>query len=113
MSHTRPSGAGWVSGLEAEPVEVATEPPGDGIGPDLQPPDRIPGQDGREAKRLATDYRQAVKDTSATPDAITPELHESAEEPRTADPFADARAREPQEPATEVPEDPREDQRSR
>lgn len=105
MSHTRPSGAGWVEGQQGEPVEAMADPPGDAIGPDLTPPDQIPGQDKGEHRRLAKDHRDAVKQAGQVyTDDPGGELHESAEEPRTADPFESARATEPGDPQ---PEDPR------
>jgi hypothetical protein len=80
MSHTRPHGTGWAE------VAVSADPPGDGIGPDHQPPDVIPGQDPREAKRLARDHRERVKAEQAL-EQPTPDLNESAAEPPTANPF--------------------------
>jgi hypothetical protein len=82
MSHPRPSGTGWIN------VETAIDPPGDGIGPDHTPPDAIPGQDPREAKRLARDHRELTKAGDRPAEQPTPDLHESAAEPPTANPFA-------------------------
>lgn len=115
MSHTRPSGTGWVAGQQGEPVEIQADPPGDGIGPDHTPPDRVPGQDPKEYRRLERDHRTTVKEAGGTYDGdAQPELFESAEEPATPHPFSDARATEPQDPATEVrPDDPREGRAAR
>ena len=99
MSHTRPAGSGWVTGQQGEPVQIQADPPGDGIGPDLTPPDRIEGQDPGEYKRLAKDHKQALKDAGRTyTEDGMPGLNESAEEPATAYPFPDARVSEPQDP---------------
>lgn len=114
MSHTRPIGIGWVSGQNGDPVEVVADPPGDAIGPDLTPPDAVDGQDRGELRRLEREHRQALKAVGQPyTDDPGDELHESAEEPRTADPFPDARATEPQDPAGEAPSDPREGQAAR
>ncbi len=111
MSHTRPTGTGWVTGQQGEPLEVLADPPGDAIGPDLTPPDQIPGQDKSEYRRLEKDHRQAVKDYARSrPDVGSPELFESPEEPRTPHPFPEASVAEPQDPRVELPpvSDPRE-----
>jgi hypothetical protein len=84
MSPTRPHGLGWA----VDNLEVASEPPGDGIGPDHTPPDAIPGQDPREAKRLARDHRELTKAGDRPTEQPRPDLHESAAEPPTANPFA-------------------------
>lgn len=105
MSHTRPNATGWVTGQAGDAVEIQADPPGDGIGPDLTPPDKVDGQDPREYRRLEKDHRAAQKDAAGVYDGgDTPELFESAEEPRTPHPFPDAVVREPQDPQ---PEDPR------
>ena len=56
----RPHGTGWVD-LDHQPVEIEADPPGDGLGPDLQAPDEVADQDPREFKRLAKDHRAAMK----------------------------------------------------
>lgn len=109
MTHTRPSGTGWVTGQSGEPVTTIADPPGDGIGPDLTPPDRIEGQDPKEFRRLARDHEKAVKEINTNAlSEDTPELHETAEVEPTPHPFPDARVSEPQDPAVELPDDPRE-----
>lgn len=109
MTHTRPTGTGWVTGQQGEPVTVLADPPGDGIGPDLTPPDKVPGMDAGEYKRLEKDHRAAVKAIGAGYDGdAQPELFETPEVEPTPDPFADARVSEPQDPTPELPEDTRE-----
>lgn len=106
MSHTRPTGTGWVAGQQGEPVEIMADPPGDAIGPDLTPPDQIPGQDKAEFKRLEKDHRAAVKDYEQSRTNVgETELYESAAEPATQNPFAAARVSEPQDPRVEVAPD--------
>jgi len=108
VSHTRPAGTGWVTGQHGEPVEVQGDPPGDGIGPDLTPPDQIEGQDAKEFRRLQREHEKAMKTIGTNVlSENAPELHETAEVEPTPHPFPDARATGPQDPATEV-EDPRE-----
>jgi hypothetical protein len=98
-----------VTGQQGEPVTVLADPPGDGIGPDLTPPDKVPGMDAGEYKRLEKDHRAAVKAIGAGYDGdAQPELFETPEVEPTPDPFADARVSEPQDPTPELPEDARE-----
>lgn len=116
MSHTRPSGTGWVTGQQGEPLEVQADPPGDGIGADLTPPDAIPGQDAKEFKRLERDHRAAVKDLRETAPGealVSPEPNDQDPGAPTVNPFADARATEPRDPAVELPADPREGRSAR
>jgi hypothetical protein len=82
MSHTRPSGTGWVSGQQGEPVEVQADPPGDGIGPDLTPPDTVPGLDAKEARRLQRDHRELIKASEGDrPDVAAPEPNDTQPDP--------------------------------
>jgi hypothetical protein len=82
MSHTRPSGTGWVSGQQGEPVEVQADPPGDGIGPDLTPPDAVPGLDAKEVRRLQRDHRELLKASeSDRPDVAAPEPNDTEHDP--------------------------------
>lgn len=116
MSHTRPSGTGWVTGQQGEPVEVLADPPGDGIGPDLTPPDAIGSQDPKELKRLEREHRAAVKDVRETAPGealVAPEPNDQDPGEPTANPFASARVAEPQDPAVELPADPREGRSAR
>lgn len=109
MTHTRPSGTGWVTGQHGKPVEIMADPPGDGIGPDLTPPDAVPGMDAKELKRLQRDHRDAVK--AVNTNALSedgPDLHETPEVEPTPHPFPDARVSEPQDPTPELPDDSRE-----
>lgn len=113
MSHTRPTATGWMRG-QGEPVETLANPPGDGIGPDHTPPDAIDGLDKREAKRLDKDHRERTQSGSVPAEAlVSPEPNDGEREPATPHPFPDARATEPQDPAGERPDDPREGRAAR
>lgn len=111
MTHTRPSGTGWVTGQQGEPVTTIADPPGDGIGPDLTPPDRIESQDPAEYKRLVKDHKAAVKEINSNvlrePE---PELNETAEVEPTPYQFDSGHPSswEPADPTPELPDDPRE-----
>ena len=87
MSHIRPTATGWVTGQQGEPVTIQAEPAGDGIGPDHTPPDAVPGLDPREFRRLERDHRALVKGEKV-PEPGTPELHETAPDEPTKNPFA-------------------------
>jgi hypothetical protein len=87
MSHTRPTGTGWVTGQQGEPVETVADPPGDGIGPDLTPPDAVPGLDPRELKRLTKDHREMLKGAESPYEQPSTDLFETPREPATANPF--------------------------
>jgi hypothetical protein len=100
MSHTRPLGTGWVTGQQGDPVEVAADPPGDGIGPDLTAPDNVPGMDRTEARRLVKDHRETIKGAESPYEHPDTELFETPREPSTANPFA-ARPTDPREGQTE------------
>lgn len=73
MSHTRPHGLGWAEGQRADPVEVQSDPPGDGIGPDHTAPDAVPGQDPKEVRRLQRDHRELLKASEGDRPDLTPD----------------------------------------
>jgi hypothetical protein len=77
MSHTRPHGTGWIEGDTFAPIELASEPPGDGIGPDLTAPDVIAGADPRETRRLQRDHRETLKGAESPYEHPEVELHET------------------------------------
>lgn len=81
MSHARPLGTGWVAGQPGTPIEVQADPPGDGIGPDLTPPDAVSGMDPKELKRLRRDHERAVKGDGEQPDISAPEPVDVKHEP--------------------------------
>jgi hypothetical protein len=109
--HTRPTATGWVAGQQGEPVEILADPPGDGIGPDLTPPDEVPGMDARELKRLQRDHERAVRQ-AGKPSVLredAPELFETQHDEPAPSPFPPPPDPREQETATA---DPREGDRS-
>lgn len=111
MTHTRPTATGWVTGQQGEPVTVLADPPGDGIGPDLTPPDEVPGMDPKELKRLQRDHEKAVKQAGkpSTLRESEPELFETQHDEPTPSPFPAPPDPREQEAAAS---DPREGERS-
>jgi hypothetical protein len=109
VTHTRPTGTGWVAGQQGEPVEILADPPGDGIGPDLTPPDNVPGLDPKELKRLQRDHERAVKDAgkATTLDEGEPELFETQHDEPTPSPFPKPPSEDPREQKAAA-QDPRE-----
>lgn len=102
MSHTRPSGTGWVSGQQGEPVEVQADPPGDGIGPDLTPPDAVAGLDKRELRRLERDHRELAKSSEGDrPSTAAGDPNDTEHDPAQRSPFKQAPQFDPREGRTE------------